>query len=94
MTKIVAIKLKSGEELVSELVVEAGAKFTIKNPITFSQTQEGNMSMMPWFPFAKTREFQFDINDTLFCTEAIDKVIESYKQAFGMIVTPERQIIV
>lgn len=96
MSKIKALKLGSGEELVVEVIAETADEVTFKNPVAcvMQRRQEGPvLGFMPWMqasngPFTVAR-------DKIICqAEVADEVKNGYNQIFGAgIVVPPKDLI-
>jgi hypothetical protein len=83
-----AFKLRSGEEVISEVTETKKAgkhmRYTIENPIAPSAN-----GLSPWFPFSADRKFELQDSDLFFPpSEPHPEILELYNQQFGTILTP------
>ena len=84
-----AIKLKAGDELLCDMSDDGEI---VSNPVGLVPQQSGKMSLVPWLPLSKTREFSVATLDILLVTDAIPELEKSYSEMFSTIVKPDSNI--
>jgi len=93
-----AIKLISGEELVSEVLFQDEEVITLKNPllILMRPGQDGSLTIgfAPFAPYlGKDPSFSIKLDKVIFASEVDTQMANQYNSLFGGIVTPPKQII-
>jgi len=89
------IKLKSGDELVSETVLVAD-KCILTNPVRLAMDMEGHIQLIPYpiicvsNPVGGGVKIELNNENVLFTLPVNDKCDESYRRAFGHIVEPSK----
>ncbi|HIJ11913.1 TPA: hypothetical protein HA278_07690 [Candidatus Woesearchaeota archaeon] len=89
------VKLKSGEEIISDLT-ENETSYNMKNPCILVPSGEHGIAMAPWMPFAKISKDGIDIpkSSVLLVIEIIDEIEAQYEQQFGSgIITPPTKVV-
>jgi hypothetical protein len=74
-----AIKLITGEELISEYTTE-GSQARLTNPVLIVLRQE-NPAFIPWMPYVN--EPYIDMSAIIAINEPIIEVVNAYNQYFG-----------
>jgi len=94
MNKIEAIMLKNGAEFIAEVTKDEYGRFGFRNPVTIFQDNTGQARFAPWFGFAEAREYEISSSEILIHSVAGAEIVSGYQQAFGLIQTPDKKIIV
>jgi hypothetical protein len=93
---IKAFKLRSGEELVAEIVNDGEATVTIMNPlgVVMQRSEKGPvLGFIPWMQ-AADGPFTIDKDHVVVMAEVAQEVKNGYNQIFGAgIVVPPKQLI-
>jgi hypothetical protein len=96
MSRIVGLKLVTGEELVAELVVDSDDYIFINNPLAavLQRGQNGpQLGFMPWMPFAEG-QIKIKLDKLVALVEVDNEIKNQYNTIFGTgIVTPSKQLI-
>lgn len=97
MSKIMSLKLVTGEELVAEVIGESEDFIEIKNPVAavMQRRQDGPaLGFMPWMQAANGPTFVIGKNKIVCESDVADEVKNGYNQIFGAgIVVPPQQLI-
>ena len=89
------MRLKSGEDVVGEIVSENSEIIKVKNPAMIMPMSDGKgnqvqVGLAPWMPFSEAREFDLPREWVLLTTEPAQEIVNNYNQVFGSgIVVPQ-----
>ena len=91
------LRLKSGEDIVGEVVKENQEVIIISNPAMlmpvshYSGRQDQiQIGLAPWIPFSEEKEFKLPRDWILLTTTPAQDIVNNYNQAFGSgIVVPQ-----
>jgi hypothetical protein len=96
MSNVKAFKLRSGEELVAEIVNDGEATVTMMNPlgVVMQRSEKGPvLGFIPWMQ-AADGPFTIDKDHIVVMAEVAQEVENGYNQIFGAgIVVPPKQLI-
>ena len=96
------MRLLSGEELIAEIIDDAGDtnKIVIKNPLrvmiipTKSTPQQPTVGFAPWMEFADGNKFELDKSHIMCIMNPVKEFVNQYNQTFGGIITPNKTGII
>lgn len=80
------VKLVTGEEAIGE-VEATGDLLKIKNAVRLAMSHDGNVQMMPFAMFAKSKDVTLNVKHVLFREEVDSDVKNAYNSQFSGIVT-------
>ena len=89
------LRLKSGEDIVGDIVGENSEFLIVKNPAMLMPVGDGRggsvqIGLTPWMPFSEEKDFEIPRDWILITTEAAQDIVNNYNQAFGSgIVVPK-----
>ena len=83
------IKLKSGHDLVAEVISSEQDNITIKNPLNCVILPSGEFMAMPWLEFSKEDTVVLRITDTYIIVDVSNFVGNIYKEKYGGVTTPQ-----
>ena len=89
------VRLKSGEDIISDIVSENSENVKIKNPAMLMPMGDGRgnqvqVGLAPWMPFSEAKEFELPRDWVLLITEPASDIVNNYNQVFGSgIVVPQ-----
>ena len=89
------LRLKSGEDIVGDIVGENSEYLIVKNPAMLMPVGDGRggsvqIGLTPWMPFSEEKDFEIPRDWILITTEAAQDIVNNYNQAFGSgIVVPK-----
>ena len=89
------LRLKSGEDIVGEIIGENSELVIIKNPAMLMPMGDGRggavqIGLTPWMPFSEAKDFEVPRNWILITTEPAQDIVNNYNQVFGSgIVVPK-----
>ena len=88
------IRMRSGEDVVADIVEENENITTIENPIVaVPSPQQGQIAFAPWSPLAEKKKIEV-INDYIvYITNPQSEIVEEYNTMFGKISTPTKKLI-
>ena len=82
------LRLKSGEDIISDIVSENSENIKIKNPAMGMPLSDGRgnqvqVGLAPWMPFSESKEFELPRDWVLLLTEPASDIVNNYNQVFG-----------
>ena len=91
------LRLKSGEDIVGEIVKENEELITIRNPAILMPVNHSpgrqdqiQIGLAPWIPFSEEKEFKLPRDWILLITTPAQDIVNNYSQVFGSgIVVPK-----
>ena len=89
------LRLKSGEDIVADIIGENSEFLIVKNPAMLMPVGDGRggsvqIGLTPWMPFSSTKDFELPREWVLITTEPAQDIVNNYNQAFGSgIVVPQ-----
>ena len=91
------LRLKSGEDIVGEVVRENEELITISNPAILMPVSQSpgrqdqiQIGLAPWIPFSEEKEFKLPRDWVLLITIPAQNIVNNYNQIFGSgIVVPK-----
>ena len=91
------LRLKSGEDIVGDIIGENSEFLIVKNPAMLVPVGDGRTSMqmglMPWMPFSASKEYEIPKDWIIVITEPLKDIVNNYNQVFGSgIVVPDVSI--
>lgn len=97
MINVKLFRIVTGEEVVSELVLETETSITIKNGLVVVPTPQGGIGFAPWTPvISKDKpEIELSKNFVVYIAEVDEQVKNKYNEIYGSkLVTPgEKKLI-
>ena len=91
------LRLKSGEDIVGEIIKENEELITIRNPAILMPVSHSpgrqdqiQIGLAPWIPFSEEKEFKLPRDWVLLITIPAQNIVNNYNQIFGSgIVVPQ-----
>ena len=89
------LRLKSGEDIVGDIIGENSEYLIVKNPAMLMPVGDGRggsvqIGLTPWMPFSSTKDFELPREWVLITTEPAQDIVNNYNQVFGSgIVVPK-----
>jgi len=89
------VRLKSGEDIIVDVMAESAEIVKIKNPAMLMPMSDGRgnqvqVGLAPWMPFSEAKEFELPRDWVLLTTEPAQDIVNNYNQVFGTgIVVPK-----
>ena len=82
------LRLKSGEDIISDIVSENSENIKIKNPAMVMPLSDGRgnqvqVGLAPWMPFSESKEFELPRDWVLLLTEPASDIVNNYNKVFG-----------
>lgn len=100
MTKIMLIKLVTGEDIMAEVIRETLDTMTLKNPIRIivipgkqNDPKGPTVGFAPWQEFADNNECEIKKHHVITTAAPIVEFLNNYKATFGGIVVPQAKLI-
>ena len=91
------LRLRSGEDVICEVLKESAELIFIKNPAMLmpvgSQGQQMQMGMALWMPFSEQNEFEIPRDWLVVMSDVVQDIANNYNQIFGSgIVVPDVKV--
>ena len=91
------LRLRSGEDVICEVLKEGVEYIKIKNPAMLmpvgGQGQQMQMGMAPWMPFSEQNEFEIPRDWLVVMSDVVKDIANNYNQIFGSgIVMPDVKV--
>ena len=89
------LRLKSGEDIVADIIGENSEFLIVKNPAMLMPVGDGRgnqvqVGLAPWMPFSTEKRFDLPGDWILLMTEPAPDIVNNYNQVFGSgIVVPK-----
>ena len=89
------LRLKSGEDIVADIIGENSEFLIVKNPAMLMPVGDGRggsvqIGLTPWMPFSSSKDFELPREWVLITTEPAQDIVNNYNQVFGSgIVVPQ-----
>ena len=89
------LRLKSGEDIVGDIIGENSEFLIVKNPAMLMPVGDGRggsvqIGLTPWMPFSEAKDFEVPRDWVLITTEPAQEIVNNYNQVFGSgIVVPK-----
>jgi hypothetical protein len=89
------VRLKSGEDIICDLITEDDNTITAENVIVAVPQGQGQLGFAPWSPLAKEKIALNIARDYVVCiTEPNESIVEQYEGLFATVITPSKKLIV
>ena len=89
------LRLTSGEEIIVTITGSTSDSVTFEKPVALYAAEEGKLGFMPYIPYTKAEDgLTIKGVHILFTVDPVDDVLNQYKEATGIIVTPNQGIII
>ena len=92
------LRLRSGEDVICEIIKESAEYIKIKNPAMLMPVSHGahnqvQMGLAPWMPFSKQSEFEIPRDWLVVMSDVVQDIANNYNQIFGSgIVVPDVKV--
>ena len=89
-------RMRSGEDVVADLIEETEDSLTICNPIVAIPSGEGRLGFAPWAPLLNGRDAPVTVPKDYIVFGPLDTqeaVVKQFEQMFSIIETPSKKLI-
>lgn len=93
MNNVKLVRLHSGEELLCTLIAESSDGITIEDITVIIPTQDRNIGLAPWMPYAETDGMFIKKDYVAFIIEPVEQLAEQYRSIHSRIITPTQKIV-
>ena len=93
--RIKLLKLKSGEDVIGDILKENAEFITVGSPAVLMPVGEGRagavqIGLVPWVPFSEAKSFEIKRDWVVLITDPSIDIVNNYNQIFGSgIVMPQ-----
>ena len=93
------IRLKSGEDIIADVLEDDGSSVKIKEPCVLmpmgdSRGNKIQMGMVPWMPFSHGQEFTLSHDWIVLLTTPNEEIEDNYGRVYGSgLIKPETKIL-
>lgn len=93
MNDVKIVRLTSGEELLCTIVDETQTEITIEDPTIIIPTQDRNIGLAPWLPYAEADKVTIRRDSVMFIVAPVGQLAEQYRSIHSKIITPSQKIV-
>ncbi len=93
MNDVKIVRLTSGEELLCTIVDETTNEVTIGDPTIIIPTQDRNIGLAPWLPYAESEKVTVRRDCIVFTVDPVEQLAEQYRSIHSKIITPSQKIV-
>ena len=87
--------LKSGEDVIADIVEESSDSIVITDPIVaVPSPQQGNIAFAPWSPLHAKGKIKVTEKYVVYMGEPQPEIIEQYNSMYGKISKPTKKLII
>jgi hypothetical protein len=90
------IRMRSGEDVVADLIEETDDSLTFCNPIVAIPSGEGRLGFAPWAPLLNGRNAPVTVPKDYIVFGPLDtqaEVVKQFEQMFSIIETPNKKLV-
>lgn len=90
------IRMRSGEDVVADLIEETDDSLTFCNPIVAIPSGEGRLGFAPWAPLLNGRNAPVTVPKDYIVFGPLDTqedIVKQFEQMFSIIETPSKKLI-
>lgn len=93
MSDVKLVRLTSGEEILCTFKSETPDGIIIEDATVIIPTQERNIGLAPWMPYAETDGMFIKKDIIAFIIEPVKQLAEQFNSIHSKIVTPSQKIV-
>jgi hypothetical protein len=90
------IRMRSGEDVVADLIEETDDSLTFCNPIVAIPSGEGRLGFAPWAPLLNGRNAPVTVPKDYIVFGPLDTqedIVKQFEQMFSIIETPNKKLV-
>ena len=90
------MRMRSGEDVVADLIEESDTTVTVANPIVAIPNGQGTLGFAPWAPLLKGRNAPVTVpkDYIVYMADTQDEIVDQFTQMFSIIETPPNKKLV
>lgn len=93
MSNVKIVRMTSGEEILCTIVSEDANHVVIEDPTIILPTQDRNIGLAPWMPYADTSKIEVKQSFVAFIVDPVPQLSEQYRSIHSKIITPSQKIV-
>ena len=93
MSNVKIVRMTSGEEILCTIVKEDANNILIEDPTIIIPTQDRNIGLAPWMPYADTAKISIKQTFVAFIVDPVEQLAEQYRSIHSKIITPNQRIV-
>ena len=93
MNEVKIVRMNSGEEVLCTIKSMDDQSVTIEDPTIIIPTQDRNIGLAPWMPYAETDGMFIKKDIIAFIIEPVMQLAEQFNSIHSKIVTPSQKIV-
>lgn len=93
MSDVKLVRLSSGEELLCAMKSETVDGITIEDVTVIIPTENRNIGLAPWMPYAETDGMFIKKDYVAFIIDPVDQLAEQHRSIHSKILTPNQKIV-
>ena len=95
---IAILRLRSGEDILCDIVSEDNVKYIIKDPaviMPIGRDDNGTVQigLSPWMPYSKSEEFNIPVDFVVTEAEPSQEISNTYSEMYGKIIATKTEIL-
>ena len=93
MSEVKLMRLNSGEEILCTIISQDEKQVRIEDPTVIIPTEDRNIGLAPWMPYAQTNGMAIKADYIAFTVEPHPQLAEQYRSIHSKIITPSTTIV-
>ncbi len=93
MNDVKIVRLTSGEEILCTVSNETESHITMEDPTIIIPTQDRNIGLAPWLPYAESDKVTIRRDAVVFIVDPVNQLAEQYRSIHSKIITPSQKIV-
>jgi len=93
MSEVKLMRLNSGEEILCTIISQDEKQARIEDPTVIIPTEDRNIGLAPWMPYAQTNGMVIKTDYIAFTVEPHPQLAEQYRSIHSKIITPPTSIV-
>lgn len=93
MSEVKLVRLTSGEEILCTFKSESPDGITIEDVTVIIPTENRNIGLAPWMPYAQTDGMFIKKDYVAFILDPVEQLAEQHRSIHSKIVTPSQKIV-
>ena len=93
MSEVKLMRLNSGEEILCTIISQDEKQVRIEDPTVIIPTEDRNIGLAPWMPYAQTNGMSIKTDYVAFTVEPHPQLAEQYRSIHSKIITPPTSIV-
>lgn len=93
MNEVKIVRMNSGEEVLCTIKSMDDQSVTIEDPTIIIPTQDRNIGLAPWMPYAESSTIVIKQSFIAFIISPVEQLAEQYRNIHSKIITPSQNLV-